>query len=311
MDASQDAPAHTPVLYQEVLSAIQPSAGSQYIDGTLGGAGHARGILLTSGPTGMLLGLDQDIEAIEKARKTLAGFGDRAVLRQGSFRQLRIQLATIHWGRVRGVLLDLGLSSMQLDDPSRGFSFRTDGPLDMRFNRTQDLTAEMIVNEWSEMDLIQLLREYGEERYARRIAQAIIAGRPLEDTTQLAGLIVEAVPYSKSRIHPATRTFQALRIEVNDELNALKEGLVEAVEVLEPGGRVAIISFHSLEDRIVKQFFKRESSDCICPPEQPVCVCDHVAVLKLITRKPIKPTDDEIQSNPRARSARLRIAERI
>jgi 16S rRNA (cytosine1402-N4)-methyltransferase len=311
MDASQDAPTHTPVLYHEVLSAIQPSAGSRYIDGTLGGAGHARGILLKSGPTGMLLGLDQDIEAIDKARKTLAEFGDRAVLRQGSFRTLVPQLADLDWGKVQGVLFDLGLSSLQLGDPSRGFSFLTEGPLDMRFDQSQELTAEQIIHTWSERELSQLLRDYGEERYARRIAHAITAGRPLRSTTELAEIVVNAVPHSRSRIHPATRTFQALRIAVNDELNALSEGLKVAVEVLDTGGRVAIISFHSLEDRTVKRFFKQESTDCICPPEQLECNCNHQAVLKLITRKPIMPTDEEVRLNPRSRSARLRIAEKV
>lgn len=311
MAASDDAHAHTPVLYHEVLSAIQPSAGSRYIDGTVGAAGHARGILLESEPDGLLLGLDLDPFALEGAQRSLAEFGSRVVLLQGSFRKLRMQLDEVGWGRVQGVLFDLGLSSMQLYDSSRGFSFLKEGPLDMRFNPSQELNAQMVVNEWQESDLSRILREYGEERFAKRISQAIVLARPIETTTQLAEVIVGAVPYPRSRIHPATRSFQALRIAVNDELGALSEGLVQAVEALVSGGRVAIISFHSLEDRIVKQFFRRESKDCICPPEEIQCACGHTAILKVITRKPIRPMEREINSNPRARSARLRVAERI
>jgi 16S rRNA (cytosine1402-N4)-methyltransferase len=203
------------------------------------------------------------------------------------------------------------MSSIQLADPIRGFSFQLDGPLDMRFDRSQELTAQDIVNDWEESELIHMLCDYGEERYAKQVAKTIIANRPLSSTSQLAALIAGAVPRSRTRIHPATRTFQALRITVNDELNALKEGLIQAVEMLMPGGRLAIISFHSLEDRIVKQYLKSESVDCICPPEFPVCTCGHQASLRLVTRKPIRPTEVEVRSNPRSRSARLRIAERI
>jgi 16S rRNA (cytosine1402-N4)-methyltransferase len=241
----------------------------------------------------------------------LASFGGRVVLVHSSFSRLAEVAHTRHFVSVDGVLLDLGFSSLQLAGPERGFSFMVDGPLDMRFDpKSEAPTAADLVNDLSIEELAALLRKYGEEKRARRIAEAILAARPLYTTGELVA-VIERATKKRGRIHPATRTFQALRIAVNDELAVLESALPQAVEVLAPGGRLAVISFHSLEDRIVKRFFRQESRDCICPPEVPVCVCDHRAVLQVIARKPIRPTAEEIADNPRARSARLRIAERI
>ena len=218
------------------------------------------------------------------------------------------------WDTVDGIVIDLGVSSMQLDTPERGFSFQTEGPLDMRFGPTQPQTAADVINNWSERDLADLIWRYGEEQQSRRIARAIVQARPLLTTRELADAILHAVGRPKGpagKTHPATRTFQALRIVVNEELQAVENVLPQAVEALAPGGRLAVISFHSLEDRIVKQFFRRESRDCICPPEQPVCTCGHKAVLVEINRRPIEASGEETELNPRARSARLRVAERI
>jgi 16S rRNA (cytosine1402-N4)-methyltransferase len=302
---------HTPVLYQQVLAALRPSAGSRYIDGTLGAGGHAFGVLEASSPDGSLLGIDRDPEALKHAASRLVVFGARALLRQGSFAAMGSIAQGEGWSVVQGVLLDLGLSSMQLADPSRGFSFQRDGPLDMRFDRSQPLSAAELVNHAHEQELIDILVRFGEEPRARGIARAIVAARPLASTTELARVVAGAFRGKRSRIHPATRTFQALRIAVNDELTALGTGLEQAVDLLSPGGRVAVISFHSLEDRIVKTFFRTESQDCICPPEQPVCTCGHTARLKSITRRPIRPTEEEIEGNPRSRSARMRVAEKV
>lgn len=302
---------HTPVLYQEVFSALRPSAGSRYIDGTLGAGGHAFGILESSGPDGLLLGLDRDPQALVQAGSRLSVFGTRAILRQGSFAALRSITEQVGWSSVEGVLFDLGLSSMQLADPSRGFSFQLDGPLDMRFDRSQLLSAADLVNLASETDLADILLRFGEEPRARRIAHEIVAARPLKSTGALADLIARAPRGRRSRIHPATRTFQALRIAVNDELTALETGLEQAVDVLRPGGRLVVIAFHSLEDRIVKRHFRREGMDCVCPPGQPMCTCGHRARLKILTRRPTRATEHEIVVNPRARSARMRVAERL
>ena len=311
MQASSDARGHTPVLYQNVLLHLNLRSGGRYIDGTVGAGGHAAGILEKTAPGGALLGLDRDPAALELAREQLARFQGRFVLRHASYVQMRAMASTQGWDSVDGILLDLGLSSMQLDQAARGFSFAREGRLDMRFDPTQGPSAHELVNHLSEEDLSDILWRYGEEPKARSIARAIVAARPLGTTTELAAVIASVSGRRRKEIHPATRSFQALRIAVNDELEQLRTGLERAVELLAPGGRLAVIAFHSLEDRIVKNYLRDASKDCICPPEVPVCVCDHSARLKLITRRPIKPDADEINHNPRARSARLRVAEAI
>ena len=280
------------------------------MDGTIGAGGHAAGLLAESEPGGLLLGLDVDPQALDLARQKLAPFGERAWLKKASYTSLPDQLAELGWDSVDGILLDLGASSMQFDTPERGFSFLADGPLDMRFDPSNPLTAAEIVNEWPEQELADLLFRYGEEPAARRIARAIVAARPVGGTRQLAA-VIERVKPRRGPHHPATQTFQALRIAVNGELEALEKILPLAVQALDPGGRLAIISFHSLEDRLVKDYFRRESKDCICPPRQPICTCGHKASIKEITRRPITPTEAEINQNSRARSAKLRVAEKL
>jgi 16S rRNA (cytosine1402-N4)-methyltransferase len=303
---------HLPVLLAEVLDGLALKPGALVIDGTLGAGGHAEAILGATAPTGQLLGIDRDSTALEIAHSRLVPYAERLHTWHGSYADLARVAAESGFEAVDAVLLDLGLSSLQLDDPRRGFAFRYDAPLDMRFDRRTPLTAADLVNGLSEEELAGLIRDYGEERHARRIAAAIVAARPLRSTSALRETVARAVPPSRrARIHPATRTFQALRIAVNDELAVLERALPQAVEVLAPGGRLVVIAFHSLEDRIVKRFMRRESRDCICPPEVPACVCDHRATLRVITRKPIRPTPEQVAANPRARSARLRIAERM
>jgi 16S rRNA (cytosine1402-N4)-methyltransferase len=302
---------HIPVLYHEVLDTLNPVPGGRYVDGTVGAGGHACGILQECSPEGRLLGLDRDPAALEIARKELAEFGNRVVLRHSSYTRLIPHLNILNWKTVDGILLDLGLSSLQLGAPERGFSFLSAGPLDMRFDPSQTLTAADLVNTTPRDELANLIYTYGEERHSRKIADAIIANRPLDDTQELADIIKHTIGKTHSGIHPATRTFQALRIAVNHELEALEAFLPTALEALKPGGRLAIIAFHSLEDRIVKQFFRKESSDCICPADVPHCVCDHVAQIVEITRRPIRPEEEEISENPRARSAKLRVAEKV
>ncbi len=279
------------------------------MDGTLGAGGHAAGLLAASEPGGLLLGLDVDPQALELARQTLAPFGERACIKRASFAALPDQLSALGWNTVDGILLDLGASSMQFDTPARGFSFLQDGPLDMRFDPSRPLTAAEIVNEWPEEELANLLYRYGEEPAARRIARAIVAARPVRGTRDLAAVIEKARP-RRGPHHPATQTFQSLRIAVNGELEAVEKTLPLAVQALAPGGRLAVISFHSLEDRLVKEFFRRESRDCLCPPRQPVCTCGHKATITEITRRPVTPSEDETRQNPRARSAKLRVAEK-
>jgi 16S rRNA (cytosine1402-N4)-methyltransferase len=268
-------------------------------------------LLEASAPDGELLGLDRDPHAIEIAAARLAGFAGRAHLRQASFADMGNCTAELGWEAVDGILLDLGLSSMQLDDPSRGFSLRLDGPLDMRFDPRQVTTAEELVNGLPERELADVIARFGEEPRARRVAKAIIAARPLRTTLELAQVVARAVGRQGGRVHPATRTFQALRIAVNDELEMLQAGLAQALQILRPGGRLAVVAFHSLEDRIVKQVMRRESRDCVCPPGQPVCTCGHRAAIRVVTPRPIRPESDEVRANPRARSARLRVAERL
>ena len=301
---------HEPVLYHEIIHALQPKNAGQYVDGTLGAGGHARGILEASAPDGLLLGLDVDPQALALARENLAPYGERAHLIHSSYDLLDDVLQEIGWNAVDGILVDLGLSSMQLDTPERGFSFQQDAPLDMRFDPASPTSAADLVNTLSQDDLADLIYRYGEERASRRIAQAIVKARPLQTTRQLAA-VIEAIMPRKGHIHPATQTFQALRIAVNEELDRVKNVLPQAVAALKSGGRLAVISFHSLEDRIVKEYFRRESKDCLCPPKQPVCTCRHKATLKEISRKPIIPGEAEITANPRARSAKLRIVEKL
>ncbi|MCK5793299.1 MAG: 16S rRNA (cytosine(1402)-N(4))-methyltransferase RsmH, partial [Anaerolineales bacterium] len=263
---------HIPVLFQEVLDVLNPVPGGLYVDGTIGAGGHSRGILERSSPDGQLIGIDRDPAALALAESNLAEFSDRVTLIHGSYVELVSHLNNRNWHAVDGILIDLGLSTMQLDTPERGFSFRFDAPLDMRFDPDQSFSAADLVNEYTREELAEIIFTYGEEKFSRRIADAIIANRPLATTKELAELIKGVVPYTRSKIHPATRTFQALRIVVNNELNALEAFLPAALEVLKPGGRLAVISFHSLEDRIVKRYFRKESKDCICPPEIPICV---------------------------------------
>ncbi len=302
---------HKPVLYQEVLDILQPFPGGLYVDGTVGAGGHSRGILERSSPDGKLIGFDRDPAALTLAESNLAEFTDRVLLIHGSYHELALHLNNQNFHSVDGILIDLGLSSMQLDSPERGFSFRYDAPLDMRFDPGQPFSAFDLVNESTREELAEIIFKYGEDKFSRKIADAIIRNRPLATTQELAEIIQRVVPYSKSKIHPATRTFQALRIVVNKELDALEDFLPAALEVLKPGGRLAVIAFHSLEDRIVKKYFRQESRDCICPPQVPVCVCGHQARIKEISRRPIYPGDSEIEENPRARSAKLRAAEKI
>jgi len=311
---------HIPVLYHEIIHALQPRRGGLYVDGTLGAGGHAWGILQASSPDGRLLGLDLDPHALALAAEKLAPFGERAILVHASYRTLAEQLQRLGWAAVDGILLDLGVSSMQLDAGERGFSFLVDAPLDMRFDPTSPLSAADLVNSLGEAELADIIYRYGEERYARQVARAIVRSRPLHTTRQLAELVARVVGSRKTaassargggRIHPATRTFQALRIAVNDELEVLRSGLSQATSLLIPGGRLAVISFHSLEDRIVKNFFSQESRQCICLAEQLVCTCGHRATLHIITQKPITATRQAISINPRARSAKLRVAEYI
>ena len=306
-----DAFPHRPVLYQETLDALQPRQGGFYVDCTLGAGGHAWGILQASGPDGQLLGLDLDPHALDLAGRRLAAFGSRAVLVHTSYIHLEERWAELGWPAVQGVLIDLGVSSMQLDIPGRGFSFMTEAPLDMRFDPGAPLTAADLVNSLPEADLADLIFRYGEERRSRQVARAIVKARPVSTTTELAALVARAVGGESRRIHPATRTFQALRIAVNQELQGVELVLPQVLHILAPGGRLAVISFHSLEDRIVKQYFRRESRDCICPPRQPVCTCGHRASLLEVTSHPLTASQAEIGSNPRSRSARLRVAMKI
>lgn len=281
------------------------------MDGTVGAGGHSWGILQASSPDGQLLGMDVDPQALELAGKKLAEFSGRWHLVQASYVTLRERLEELKWEKVDGVLLDLGLSSIQLDTASRGFSFQVEAPLDMRFDPEGEVSAADLVNQLGEAELADLLYRFGEERRARQVARAIVAARPITTTIQLARVVARTTRGGKRGIHPATRTFQALRIAVNGELEALEQVLPLTPEVLLPGGRLAVISFHSLEDRIVKQFMRSESRNCICPPGQPDCTCDHRASLRVLTAKPIRPQEEEVENNPRSRSARLRVAERI
>ena len=301
---------HRSVLYHEIILALRPQSPGKYVDATLGAGGHAWGILKACSPDGLLLGLDLDPQALEIASRRLSAFESRVIIRQASYTTLQQQLADLGWPSIQGIVLDLGVSSMQLDTAVRGFSFQSDGPLDMRFSPQQETTAADLVNKLPEEELAEILWKYGEEQHSRRIARAILQARPLHTTLELANVVRKASG-GHSRIHPATLTFQALRIAVNRELTSIEEVLPKAVQALAPGGRLAVIAFHSLEDRLIKQFMRRESRDCICSPEQPICTCGHRASLNEITRHPITAGAEEMQENPRARSARLRIGEKL
>jgi 16S rRNA (cytosine1402-N4)-methyltransferase len=308
---------HLPVMPGEVLGTLAPSPGSLQIDATVGGGGHTERILEAAKPDGRVLGLDADPAAIERVARRLAGYGDRLVLRQANFRQLAEVAPAAGFDAVDGALFDLGLSSFQLADRERGFGFRTGGPLDMRFDTTRGVPASELLATLDADELAALFRRYGEEPSAWKIAKAIVATRSTgpvetaEDLAQLVETVAPGNPRQRRRIHPATRVFQALRIAVNEELDALAEGLAAAVDLLRPGGRLVVLSYHSLEDRIVKRFFNAERRGCTCPPEAPVCVCGRSPRLRLVTRPSMTPTAEEVEANPRARSARLRAAERL
>jgi 16S rRNA (cytosine1402-N4)-methyltransferase len=302
---------HKTVLYHEVTAILRPHQGGKYLDATLGAGGHSFSILSESAPDGLLLGIDRDAQAIKIAQKRLERFGKRVFLKNTSFIQMEELAREIGWRFIDGIIFDLGLSSMQLETPGRGFSFLKDEPLDMRFDQQNGITAAEIINNEKEAELSRVIWEYGEEPKARQIAAAICRARPLESTAELARLVSAIYHAPRGHIHPATKTFQALRMAVNQELFALQSGLEQALHLLVCGGRMAMISFHSLEDRLVKQFIRHESKDCICPPEQPICTCGHKATLKILTRHVITPSEDEILINPRARSAHLRAAEKI
>lgn len=312
MTAPSEAEEHVPVLLPEAIAGLAPVPGVDAIDGTLGGAGHAAALLSATAPNGRLLGLDADPDALLRTRARLARFGDRAVLVQANYRDMASVAATHGFSQVGAVILDLGISWYQIADTERGFSFQTSGPLDMRLDPQTPLTAGEIVNEWSVDEMADVFRRYGEEPQSRRLARAIVAARPLSTTAELAGVVSRTVARrAHHRVHPATRVFQALRIAVNDELGALEMVLPQLPELLGPGGRFAAITFHSLEDRIVKRFIQRESRDCLCPPSIPVCRCEHQATLRAITGRPVRPSEAETKANPRSRSAKLRIAERL
>lgn len=303
-------------MYAEVIRLLAPRPGGVYVDGTLGGAGHAAGVLEASAPDGILIGFDRDREALEAAAAKLAPFGNRVRLFHANFSQLSEVLEREGLGPVDGVLLDLGVSSHQLDTGERGFSFQRDAALDMRMDTTSGVTAADLVNTLPARELEQIIWDFGEERWARRIAAAIVAARtaaPIETTLQLADLVKGAIPRARweARLHPATRTFQALRIAVNEELASLREGLEAGMRSLVSGGRLVVISFHSLEDRIVKNYFNAEAKGCVCPKSAPLCVCGRLPVLRKLTGKPLTATQEEVEANPRSRSAKLRAAVKL
>jgi len=309
---------HLPVMLEEVMLALSPHPGSFQIDATVGGGGHAVRILEAANPGGRLLGIDADPRAIERSTKRLAGFSDQAILRQANFESIGAVATEAGFEAVDGVLMDLGVSSQQLDDDDRGFSFRSSDALDMRFDTRAGIPASEVVATYSEAQLADVFKRHGEEPHARRIARAIVAERdkaPIETPARLAEVVTRATPRPKNqrrrRIHPATRVFQALRIEVNRELETLPAALDSAVDLLKPDGRLCVISYHSLEDRIVKRFLARERRGCICPPEIPVCVCGKEPRVANVGAQPQFPSDAEVATNPRARSAKLRAARRL
>lgn len=306
---------HVSVLLNETVNAVLTNPHGIYVDCTLGGAGHAHALGEQLAADGLLIGLDQDEVALATATERLADLKCRVMTIPTNFKDLKTALTSRGITEVDGFIFDLGVSSYQLDTAERGFSYMQDGPLDMRMDRQGNLTAADIVNGYSEADLVRIIQDYGEERWAKRIAQFMVAARsekPITTTGELTKIIKQAIPAGARREgpHPAKRTFQAIRIEVNQELAILKDSFKDAVDLLKPGGRIGVITFHSLEDRITKQTFKELSTGCICPPELPVCVCHHVAVVKA-RNKVIEPGNEEVTANPRARSAKLRVAEKV
>ncbi len=311
----QQPPIHRPVLREEVVRLLDPQPDKIYVDGTVGLGGHTVA-LFEAAPDITVVGIDCDDQALNISKERLSHFGERVHLIHGNYRNIAEHLTHLGIKKVAGFLLDLGLSSLQLDTASRGFSFQTDGPLDMRMNTSQELTASDLVNDASEEELSDILRRYGEERFANRVARAIIAARkkgPITTTQTLTEIVCRAIPkrFHPKRIDPATRTFQALRIAVNQELENLEAGLKTGFQVLETGGVIAVISFHSLEDRIVKNFFQYKALSCTCPVDLPVCACNKQVEAEILTRKPIRPSPQEITENPRARSAKLRAARKV
>jgi len=310
---------HIPVLLNEVLEFLSPQPGENLVDGTLGGAGHSKAILEKTAPDGKLLGIDMDAEAIQASRMNLDQFKDRIILERDNYINFKKLVDKNNFAPLNLFFLDLGISSKQLDDEMLGISFLKNSPLDMRLGGdeiTGGISAEKILNGYSEERIVDIIKNYGEERYAKNIASHIVKERKekrIESTQELVDIIASAVPgkYRHGRIHFATRTFQALRIAVNGELTSLEKVLPQILEQMEVGGRIGVISFHSLEDRIVKRFFNNEARDCICGPDVPVCVCGHKKRLELVSRKPIRPSEEEVEKNPRSRSARLRVAKKI
>ncbi len=308
---------HLPVLFAEVMQNLGLAPGGVYVDGTLGGGGHTEGILRRTAPDGVVIGVDRDADAIAAATARLAPFGERFRPVRANFAELASVLRELDIPAVNGVLLDIGVSSYQLDTPERGFSYMNDGPLDMRMDKRGGATAAELLSRLSGEELADIIYKYGEERFSRRIAQAIVAARqqqPITGTRQLADIVAAAIPAAarrKEKQHPAKRTFQALRIAVNDELGALEQGLAAGFAALSPGGRLAVITFHSLEDRIVKTYFAGLCQGCICPPEFPVCVCGRQPEGRLLQRKAIVASEAETAANPRARSAKLRVIEKL
>jgi 16S rRNA (cytosine1402-N4)-methyltransferase len=311
MSLTMTIPIHKPVLLGKAVEALQVQPGKRYVDCTLGSGGHASAILEKILPDGKLLGIDADPEAINMAKTRLADYTSSTIIVNDNFANLETICRENNFLPVHGILFDLGLSSTQLEMSERGFSFQHDGPLDMRFSPIQGLSAADIVNNLPEDKLSQIIKTYGEEGYSKRIARHIIKNRPISSTLQLTSVVEKAIGSRRGKIHPATRTFMALRIAVNRELENLITALKQTVNCLDHQGRLVVISYHSLEDRIVKQFMIQESKGCICPPDTPICQCGHIPSLKIISKKAITPSLNEIKFNPRSRSAKLRIAERL
>tara|TARA_A100001037_G_scaffold166320_1_gene149597 strand:- start:207 stop:1103 length:897 start_codon:yes stop_codon:yes gene_type:complete len=295
----------------EILKYLEVSSGGRYIDCTLGEGGHTKSLLEASNPGGEVLGIDADHEAIEVSKNRLEEYGERFIYENSNFKNIKKIAMKSKFVPCHGILFDLGVSSLQLDKESRGFSFRRKAPLDMRFSINQTLTAQDVLNTFSESEISDILYQYGEERQSRKIAKLIIENRPLSNADELSDLIKKNIRQTNYKINPSTKTFQALRIYINEELNSLSQALEQSLEILGVGGRMAVISYHSLEDRIVKNFFKKESKYCICPPNIPECDCGHFPKLKIITKKPVSPSQSEIEANKRSRSAKLRVVERI
>ena len=308
---TESRPTHSPVMVSEVLTALPQTLGGSFVDCNLGDGGHARAILGTT-QGARLLGIDLDQDALQRAEKHLARWSSQLTTHHGNFADLAEIVDEHHMGRFCGVLFDLGLSSAQLDTPDRGFSFRYDARLDMRFNASEGISAYDIVNRWPQSKLEQTIRNLGEEPRAGRVARAIVNNRRIDTTLELADIVTKALNWpAHSRQHPATRTFQALRMAVNGEIANLERGLSAAVSVLERGGRIVVISYHSVEDRVAKNFIRQESASCTCPPRLPECVCDKTPTLNPVNTRVIKPSISEVRNNPRARSARMRVAQRI